>query len=89
MTENNTSVLIIAALIIERSLVKYLKAPFSAQLYFPYYINDIANDSNFTTRLFADDTVLMLLEKNLSVLNATVNSELHKIQLWLSKNKLS
>ena len=31
----------------------------------------------------------MLHEKNLSVLNTKVNSELHKIQLWLSKNKLS
>ena len=56
---------------------------------FSLYINDIVNDSNFTTRLFADDTVLMLHEKNLSVLNTKVNSELHKIQLWLSKNKLS
>ena len=31
----------------------------------------------------------MLHEKNLSVLNTKVNSELEKIQLWLSKNKLS
>ena len=56
---------------------------------FSLYINDIVNDSNFTARLFADDIVLMLHEKNLSVLNTKVNSELQKIQLWLSKNKLS
>ena len=31
----------------------------------------------------------MLHEKNLSVLNTKVNSELQKTQLWLSKNKLS
>ena len=49
----------------------------------------MVNDSNFTTRLFADDTLLMLHEENLSVLNTKVNSELQKIQLWLSKNKLS
>ena len=51
-------------------------------------VSDIVNDSNFTTRLFDDDTVLMLNEKNLSMLNPKVNSELHKIQLWLSENEL-
>ena len=30
---------------------------------FSLYVNDIVDDSNFTTRLFADDTVLMLHEK--------------------------
>ena len=56
---------------------------------FSLYINDIVNHSNFTTRLLADDTVLMLHEKNLSVLNTKVNSDLGKIQLLLSENKLS
>ena len=56
---------------------------------FSLCINDIVNDLNFATRLFADDTVLMLHEKNLSVLTTKVSSKLHKIQLWLSKNKLS
>ena len=71
--------------------VESLKGSILGPTLFSFYINDkfIVNDSNFTTRLFADDTVLMLHEKNLSVLNTKVNSELHTIQLWLSKNKLS
>ena len=56
---------------------------------FSLYIKNIVNHSNFNTRLFADDTMLMMHEKNLSVLNTKVNSELEKIQLWLTKTKLS
>ena len=60
-----------------------LKVPFVGPTFSLYIqnINDIVNHSNFTTRLFAGDTVLMLHEKNLSVLNTRVNSELQKIQL--------
>ena len=59
-------------------------------LLFILYINDIIKSSptlNFI--LFADDTNIFYSHKDLDILNATLNSELSKIQLWLKCNKLS
>ena len=39
--------------------------------------------------LFADDTNILYADKNLKSLEHTVNTELHKLYVWLTSNKLS
>ena len=58
-------------------------------LLFSIYVNDLPKASNFDTRLFADDTALLLTDSNLTTLNKKVNSEFSKIENWLNANKLS
>ena len=58
-------------------------------LLFSIYINDLPKASHFETRLYADDTALILSEKELDTLNKNVNKELIKVKNWLNKNKLS
>ena len=58
-------------------------------LLFTIYINDLQKISKFETRLFADDTALILSDKNMKSFNVKVNSELIKIEQWLNANKLS
>ena len=47
------------------------------------YINDLPDASNFDTRLFADDTALLLTDSNSITLNKNINSEFLKIENWL------
>ena len=59
-------------------------------LLFLLYINDIQNCSDkLNFYLFADDTNILYADKNLSVLEQTVNTELHKLYNWLTSNKLT
>ena len=58
-------------------------------LLFSIYINDLPKASQFETRLYADDTALILSEKELDILNKNINKELIKVKNWLNKNKLS
>ena len=58
-------------------------------LLFSIYINDLPTASQFETRLFADDTALILTDSNLKSLNDKVNTELSKVGHWLNSNKLS
>ena len=59
-------------------------------LLFLLYINDIHTCSDtFNFYLFADDTNILYANKNLRSLEATVNSELKKLYLWLASNKLT
>ena len=53
------------------------------------YVNDLPNASNFETRLFADDTALLLSDENLIALNNKVNSELLKVETWLNAKKVT
>ena len=52
-------------------------------------MNDLPKASHFETRLYADDTALILSEKELDTLNKNVSKELIKVENWLNKNKLS
>ena len=45
--------------------------------------------SSFKTRLFADDTALMITDSTLKSLSEKVNMELSKVGNWLNSNKLS
>ena len=58
-------------------------------LLFSIYINDLPKASHFETSLYADDTALILSEKELDTLNKNVSKELIKVENWLNKNKLS
>ena len=58
-------------------------------LLFLMYINDLPLTSDFDTTLYADDTALMLCDRNINSLEVRVNSELYKVDQWLKRNKLS
>ena len=58
-------------------------------LLFLLYINDLPSASQFNTTLFADDTLLMLADKNLDTLETKVNDQIQHVDYWLRKNKLS
>ena len=58
-------------------------------LLFSIYINDLPKASNFETRLFADDTALLLTDFDLKPLNHRVNAELSQVKLWLNANELT
>ena len=57
-------------------------------LLFLIYINDLPLISNFSTRLFADDTCLIMTDSNLKLLNKKVNMEINKVSQWMNLNKL-
>ena len=56
---------------------------------FLMYINDLPLASDFGVTIFADDTFSLLADSNLNNLENRVNHQLHKIDYWLRKNKLS
>ena len=58
-------------------------------LLFLLYVNDLPNISQFHTTLFADDTLLMLADKNLETLETKVNEQIRHVDYWLCKIKLS
>ena len=59
------------------------------QLLFLLYINDLPSASQFNTTLFADDTLLMLADKNSDILKTKVNEQIQPVDYRLRKNKLS
>ena len=56
---------------------------------FSRYVNDLPKIYEFNVRLFADDTVLIMSDRDLQNLNKTANAEVKKIENWLSSNKLT
>ena len=56
---------------------------------FSLYINDLPDITNFSIRLFADDTVLVMTSNDLQQLKKAANDEIHKIEKWLLHNKLT
>ena len=49
-------------------------------------INDLESASKFDTTF---DTALLMSDSNPNFLKNQINSELHKVDIWLRKNKLS
>ena len=63
---------------------------FSPLLFLIYVnVNDLPYISNFTTKLFAYDTVLIMTNSCITTLQHDVNKELTKIDEWMRLNKLS
>ena len=58
-------------------------------LLFILFINDLPNQSNLTTRLFADDACLSYSHKNPTELENIMNKELVIINNWIKSNKLT
>ena len=56
---------------------------------FSLYENDLPSASDFETRLFANDTVLIMNDFCLSSLKSKVNSEIKKAEKLLWNNKLT
>ena len=57
-------------------------------LLFLVFINDLPYASNFYTKLFADDTFLLMSSENMDDLENIVNAEMKQICCWLKVNKL-
>ena len=58
-------------------------------LLFSLCINDMPLHTNFHVNLFADDTVLIMKNKNINQLQQQVNRELGIIDEWMKCNRLS
>ena len=59
-------------------------------LLFLVYINDLINSTTkLSTILFADDTNMFCSGKDMNELEITVNSELARVQEWLTLNQLT
>ena len=58
-------------------------------LLFSLYINDLPLHTKFHVHLFADDTVIMMKDKNISNLQIAVNQELCDVDNWMRYNRLS
>ena len=58
-------------------------------LLFSVYINDMPLHTNFHVNLFADDTVLIMKNKNINQLQQQVNRELGTIDEWMKCFRLS
>ena len=54
-------------------------------LLFLIFINDISDDLNGMTRLFADDTSLSYSSANLDDIKHVLNDDLSKLSVWAKK----
>ena len=54
-------------------------------LLFIIYMNDICNVSHICTTLYADDTSVLVNNKNLNKLLEILNDELNKLSTWLKQ----
>lgn len=59
-------------------------------LLFSIYINDITKSNlEGDVRLYADDTCILYVHKNLNIITDTMQNDLQKLDIWLKNNKLS
>ena len=57
-------------------------------LLFLLYINDIADNTQSFSRLFADDTSLLYSSNNINEIEFIVNSDLSQIYNWSKENRM-
>ena len=53
------------------------------------YINDISSSATNSPRLFADDTCLILQDKDFNNLHKKVTAEISSVSNWMAANKLT
>ena len=58
-------------------------------LLFNIYINDISTSVSYTPRLFADDTCLIVEDKNINDLHKKITTEITSLDKWMRANKLT
>ena len=58
-------------------------------LLFNIYINDISTSVSYTPRLFADDTCLIVEDKNINDLHKKVTTAIISLDKWMIANKLT
>ena len=58
-------------------------------LLFNVYINDISTSVSCTPRLFADDTCLLVDDKNINDLHKKITTEITSLNRWMIANKLT
>jgi len=58
-------------------------------LLFSLYVNGLPKASNFKTTLFADDTCLILANKNIDIFEKMGDQEFNKVDRWMRHSKLS
>ena len=58
-------------------------------LLFNIYINDISTSVSYTPRLFADDTCLIVEDKNINDLRKKISTEITSLDKWMIANKLA
>ena len=58
-------------------------------LLFLLYINDLPEHTNFTVKLYADDTALIMKHNNAVKMQENVNSAIKHIEKWMEANKLT
>ena len=56
---------------------------------FSLYVNDLLKITEFSVRLFGDDTVMIMSDNSLGKLNNAANNEAKIIDEWLTSNKLT
>ena len=58
-------------------------------LLFNIYINDISTSISYIPRLFADDTCLIVEDKNINDLHKKITTEITSLDKWMIANKLT
>ena len=58
-------------------------------LLFNIYVNDISTSVSCTPRLFADDTCLIVDDKNINDLHKKITTEITSLNKWMIANKLT
>ena len=61
----------------------------ACQIVFADYISDLSNRTDCATRLFADDTCLIVKAPTINETEAKLNTELNKVSAWMLANKLT
>jgi hypothetical protein len=72
-----------------RIRISILQGSILGPILFLCYINDLHRVTSLLTFMFADDTFCLESDTNLNNLISTVNSEINKMAVWFSANKLA
>ena len=69
--------------------ISVLQGSILGPILFLCYINDLPNETELLTFLFADDTSGLIIGKNLQELVQKMNCEINKLANWFRANKMA